>query len=94
MIDDLQTPKHKTNHIKYRRCFPQYLLQITLQTHYKLNQNHAIKIKRSLSKHFFLFTNIFPSHFGKSFTKMEIASPFLILFKALYLQKKTCAKKR
>ncbi len=21
MIDDLQTPKHKTNH-KYRRCFP------------------------------------------------------------------------
>ncbi len=24
MIDDLQTPKHKTNHIKYRRCFPQY----------------------------------------------------------------------
>jgi len=24
MIDDLQTPKHKTNHLKYRRCFPQY----------------------------------------------------------------------
>lgn len=27
MIDDLQTPKHKTNHIKYRRCFPQYVYQ-------------------------------------------------------------------
>jgi hypothetical protein len=27
MIDDLQTPKHKTNHIKYRRCFPQYVIR-------------------------------------------------------------------
>ena len=40
MIDDLQTPKHKTNHLKYRRCFPQYVI---LKLHVLVNQYNAIK---------------------------------------------------
>jgi len=30
MIDDLQTPKHKTNH-KYRRCFPLLVFNFILE---------------------------------------------------------------
>jgi hypothetical protein len=57
MIDDLQTPKHKTNHIKYRRCFPQYVIPISsyICTVYSTN---SMPIRKTVHYQIIDFINI------------------------------------
>ena len=48
MIDDLQTPKHKTNH-KYRSYFPLLSFIIEIKPTIKSKQRYAKKVRRESS---------------------------------------------
>lgn len=94
MIDDLQTPKHKTNHIKYRRCFPQYLFQTTVTRVPETKRKPCHENKPLIIKIFYSVHHILASHYGKELPKMKKTFITLVPLQTSIFAEKSVRKKK